>query len=421
MRLFDTVLITASSERQADAFRTLLERRREHGLYPRELAFEVVADPPGGRVGTGGSTLWALARLVESRGAASDPAAFFARERILLSTPAARAGASPPTRPRASCSRRCRCRRAPSCPPVVLDVQLGLFFEYPWRRGEIVVSSGDVVIDFDAGSVPDERGAVFGFAKPASVEQGARHGVFRFDPHREHVVDYLQKAPADVLARTALIEGTGECALDIGLVSLAPPAALAFLALGRSPLAEGTLLDGVARGSVRFDLYLEVLTACLRGLSREAFWDRVRTASALPCELAERVYDTFHPFGLGGMVTRSTVFEHVGSLGELPEACRSLLAQGITPFYEPEVGEIRPLEAPDRIVHDSGAVDLRVTGGSPVLVEGCSSCRLELEGDNVVVGLDDLTLPFTLPRGFVLDGRELPEGRSWWCSRRATA
>ena len=72
----------------------------------------------------------------------------------------------------------------------------------------------------------------------------------------------------------------------------------------------------------------------------------MRPASALPCELAERVYDAFHPFGLGGMVTRSTVFEHVGSLAELPEACRSLLAHGIAPFYEPDGGEIRPLEAP---------------------------------------------------------------------------
>ena len=411
MHLFDTVLVTASSERQADAFRALLERRRAHGLYPRELAFEVVPDPPGGRVGTGGSTLWALARLVESRGAAADPAAFFARERILLIHAGGESRRLPCYAPEGKLFAPLPLPSSALLPPVVLDAQLGLFFDYPWRRGEIVVSSGDVVIEFDTGSVPEERGAVFGFAKPAAVEQGARHGVFRFDPHREHVVDYLQKAPADVLARTALIEGTGECALDIGLVSLAPSAALAFLALGRSPLAGGTLLDAVARGSVRFDLYLEVLTACLRGLSREAFWERVRGASALPCELAERVYDAFHPFGLGGMVTRSTVFEHVGSLAELPEASRSLLAQGIKPFYEPDVGEIRPIEAPDRIVHDCAAVDLRVTGASPVLVEGCSSCRLVLEGDNVVVGLDGLSLPFTLPRGFVLDGRELPEGR----------
>jgi galactokinase/mevalonate kinase-like predicted kinase len=411
MHLFDTVLVTASSERQAQAFRALLDRRRERGLYPRELSFEVVADPPGGRVGTGGATLWALAHLVEARGATADPAAFFARERIVLLHAGGESRRLPCYAPEGKLFAPLPLPSSALLPPAVLDAQLALFFDYPWRRGEVVVSSGDVVIGFDTGAVPEERGPVFGFAKPASVEQGARHGVFRFDPRREHVIDYLQKAPADVLARSALIEGTGECALDIGLVSLAPEAALAFLDLGGSPLGDGTLRDGLASGAVRFDLYLEVLTACLRGLSRDAFWERVRRASALPCDIAHRVYDAFHGFGLGGMVTRSTVFEHVGSLAELPEASRSLLALGIRPFYAPDGGEISPVEAPDRVVHDSHAVDVRVTGSAPVLVEASSSCHLVLEGDNVVVGLVDLDLPFALPRGFVLDGRELPEGR----------
>ena len=74
---------------------------------------------------------------------------------------------------------------------------------------------------------------MFGFAKPASPEQGSRHGVFRFDQRRERVVDYFQKAPVATLTREALIEGTGDCALDIGLVSLAPEAARAFCELGR--------------------------------------------------------------------------------------------------------------------------------------------------------------------------------------------
>jgi galactokinase/mevalonate kinase-like predicted kinase len=411
MNLFDTVLVTASSERQADSFRALVERRRAHGLYPRELAFEVVADPPGGRAGTGGGTLWALARLVESRGAAADPGRFFARERVLVLHAGGESRRLPAYAPEGKLFAPLPLPSSALLPPVVLDAQLGLFFEYPWRRGEIVVSSGDVVIGFDTAAVPADRGPVFGFAKPASVEQGSRHGVFRFDPQREHVVDYLQKAPADEIARSALIDGTGECALDIGLVSLAPAAALAFLALGRSPVGDGTLEDGLARGEVRFELYLEVLTAGLPGLSREAFWERVRGASALPRELALRVYDGFHPFGLGGMVTRSTLFEHVGSLAELPEAGRALLAQGVRPFYESDGGEIRPFEGPDRLVYDSIDVDLRVAGPAPVLVEGCSSCRLSLEGDNVVAGLESLDLPFTLPRGFVLDGRALPDGR----------
>jgi galactokinase/mevalonate kinase-like predicted kinase len=410
MRLFDTVLVTASSERQACSFRALLDRRRREGLYPRELSFEVVADPPGGRVGTGGGTLWALEKLLESRGV-KDPAAFFASERILLVHAGGESRRLPAYAPEGKLFAPLPLPSSALLPPVVLDAQLGLFLEYPWRRGEIVLATGDVVIGFDTSGVPEERGPVFGFAKPASFEQGSRHGVFRFDAHRERVVDYLQKAPADVLARSARIEGTGECALDIGLVSLAPEAALAFLDLGRTPLERGTLLQGLSQGALRFDLYLEVLTACLPGLSFDAFWDRVRPASALSADLARRVYDAFHPFGLGGTVTRSTFFEHVGSLAELPDACRGVLARSVAPFYEPEGGEIRPYGAPDRILSDSVDVELTVAGPAPVLVDACRSCSLVLAGDNLVAGLDGLALPFELPRGFVLDGRQLQEGR----------
>ncbi len=410
MRLFDTVLVTASSERQAAAFRTLIERRRDHGLYPREIAFEVVADPPGGRIGTGGSTLWALHRLLETRG--GDAGAFVSSQRLLMIHAGGESRRLPAYAPEGKLFSPLPVASSALLPPVVLDVQLGFFFRYPWRRGEIVVTSGDAVVSFDPSCVPDERGPVFGFAKPASIEQGSRHGVFRFDQRRERVLDYFQKAPVEVLAREARLEGTSDCALDIGLVSLAPRATHALLEVGRSRVGGETVLDALAGGRLRFDLYLEVLTACLGALSFEAFRERVRPASALPEEAARAVFEAFHPFGLGGVVTRSTVFEHVGSLAELPEACRSLLTHRSGPFYEPEDGEIRAFEAPDRIVHNSVAVDFDVAGPSPVLVESCSSCSLgPLGGDNLVVGLEGLALPSGVPAGFSLDGRHLPEGR----------
>jgi galactokinase/mevalonate kinase-like predicted kinase len=361
-------------------------------------------------VGTGGSTLWALHRLLETRG--GEAGAFLGSQRILLIHAGGESRRLPCYAPEGKLFSPLPLASSALLPPVVLDAQLSLFFKYPWRRGEIVVSSGDAVIDFDPGSVPEERPAVFGFAKPASLEQGARHGVFRFDQRRERVLDYFQKAPVEVLAREALIEGTSDCALDIGLVSLAPRAAHAFLELGRTRVGGGSLLEALGAGRVRFDLYLEVLTACLAALSFEAFWDRVGKASALPRELAGAVYQAFHPFGLGGTVTRSTVFEHVGSLAELPEASRALLTQRVAPFYELDGGEIRPFEAPDRVVHNSSGVEVSVAGQASVLVEGCSACALPaLGGDNLVVGLEGVALPFALPRGLTLDGRHLPEGR----------
>ncbi|HVO10039.1 MAG TPA: L-fucokinase [Vicinamibacteria bacterium] len=410
MHLFDTVLVTASSEPQAEAFRALIRRRLEHGLYPRELQFEVVADPPGGRVGTGGGTLWALHALLERRGGTAD--ALFARERLLLIHAGGESRRLPCYAPEGKLFSPLPLASSALLPPVVLDAQLSLFCRYPWRRGEVVVASGDAVIDFDTGGVPQPRSSVFGFATPAPPEQGSRHGVFRFDQRRERVVDYFQKAPVERLVREALLEGTADCALDIGLVSLSPEAVAAFLALGGAAVDGGTVLQSLAGGRLRFDLYLEVLTACLAGLSFEGFWERVRGTSALPRALALRLHQVFQPLGLGGTVTRSTVFEHVGSLGELPAAALALVAQRVAPFYESDGGELRPQVSGEGVVEN--CLDVRVVGsgsGQPSLVEGCDGCTLSLAGDNVVVGLDGVSLPFTLPRGFALDGRRLPEGQ----------
>lgn len=409
MRLFDTVLITASSERQANAFRTLLARRIEHGLYPRELAFAVVADPPGGRVGTGGSTLWALATLAERRGVV-DLGTWLAGERVLVVHAGGESRRLPCYAPEGKLFTPLPLPSSSLLPPVVLDVQLGLFLKYPWRRGEVVVSSGDVVIDFDVDQLPEERGPVFGFAKPASFEQGSRHGVFHFDPEGLRVLDYFQKVPAERLAREARIEGTAECAMDIGLVSLAPEAARALLDLGRAPCAGRTLFEALAHGEARFELYLEVLTACLGGHSFESFCERIAPATRLARETARRLFEALHPFTLQGTLTRSTTFEHVGSLAELPGACRSLLLQRVTPFYELEGGELRPLESGPIIVHGSTDARPAASGEAPALVEGCSQVELRLAGDNLVVGAVGLSLPSELPRGFVLDARPLPEG-----------
>jgi galactokinase/mevalonate kinase-like predicted kinase len=172
-------------------------------------------------------------------------------------------------------------------------------------------------------------------------------------------------------------------------------------------------LEGLASGRLRFDLYLEVLTACLEGLAFGAFWERVSHASRLPMDVARHVYEAFHAFGLGGAITRSTTFVHLGSLAEFPGACRDLVAHQVRPFYELEGGEIRPSVTPQGIHHNSSAVTTAGHAQAPVLVESCSSCSFgSLAGDNILVGLEDRSFPFELPAGFVVEERRLDDPTS---------
>jgi galactokinase/mevalonate kinase-like predicted kinase len=386
MTLFDFCLITAPSEKQAADFRRLIARRVQHELYPREVDFRVYADPPG-RAGSGGGTLVALERLLEEEGAA-DARAFFSARRILIVHAGGESRRLPCFAPEGKLFCPLPAESSSILPPVALDLQLALYFKFPWRRGEVLIASGDVILDFDIAAVPAERGHLCGFAKAAPPEQGSRHGVFRLDPRRERVLDYLQKVPAERLRREALLEGTADCALDVGLVALSPEAAAAFVELGRLPSAGGTLREDVAAGRLRFDLYLEILTAGLPGLSFEAFRGRIAGASSLSEAHARALYDSFHRFPLEAVVTRSTTFVHFGTLRELASAARELVQRGLRPFYDEDPGELRPHVTEQRLEYDGAAID----------------------GDRLMIGLDPGTPAAGLPAGLCLDVRELPAG-----------
>ena len=112
---------------------------------------------------------------------------------------------------------------------MVLDVELSLFLKYPWRSGELLVTSGDALVDFNTDLLYLPDAPLCGFAAPAPFEVGSRHGVFAFDPTTGEVRDYLQKAPVETLSRMARIEGTESCGVDLGPVSFRGPALRALL------------------------------------------------------------------------------------------------------------------------------------------------------------------------------------------------
>ena len=60
---WDLVVLTASNERQADAYRAQLEARKRSGLLPKHSRFLVMPDPKGTRIGSGGATLRVLSEL----------------------------------------------------------------------------------------------------------------------------------------------------------------------------------------------------------------------------------------------------------------------------------------------------------------------------------------------------------------------
>ena len=139
MNLFSHCVLTASDERQAEAFRSLLSRRIQHGLYPREIAFHVYPDPPG-RVGSGAGTLWALHRLYQEIGYDPQTHAGSAAPSVLVLHAAGESRRLPVFAPEGKLFAPVPVASSSVLPPVVLDLQLDPYlFEEPEYHGRMTL------------------------------------------------------------------------------------------------------------------------------------------------------------------------------------------------------------------------------------------------------------------------------------------
>ena len=413
MRLFDICVITACDERQAETFRSLIDRRIQNGLYPREIDFRVYSDPEGGRIGSGGGTLWVLLRLLEDLGV-TDSDAFFQETKILILHAGGESRRMPCYAPEGKLFAPVPAATSSIFPPVVLDMQLSLYLKYPWNTGEVVIASGDIIMDFETETIPADRGSICGFAKPASVEQGSRHGVFKMDVHRKTVLDFFQKAPAEFLADNACIEGSDECALDTGMVAMNPDFCRALVDFAESSLPDGTTVaESLQQGNLYLDLYLEVLTACLPGISWESFMERISTQTRMSDGSLKCFYDAFNGFDIHGVITRHNSFLHFGALGEFLGACLDMHSLNMLPFYASRKEEVWDQELKIRIsdstaLYNSSGSSLSMEENGGVFGENLIDTTVEnAGGDSMFIGLRDWHSTEPVPAGICVDGRDI--------------
>ncbi len=399
----DCCIIVASNGHQAEQFERLIQKRIERSLYPCEIAFRVYADPEEGRVGSGGGTLHALDKLYREYG--------HRYRRILMIHAGGESRRLPCYVPEGKVFAPLSCGSSSIVPPTILDAQLSLFLKYPWKDGEFIVASGDVVLDFDTDLVPEKRGDVCGFATAASFDQGSRHGVFKFHRNKSHVTNYLQKASSEYLEKNAALEGSGECALDIGLISFSPKGLKALISLGGEKTDAGeSVIRLIGKGRIYFDLYLEVMTACLKNISRDDYL-RATAESSLEERLLTAIYQRFKPIDLHAVLTKKTGFYHFGSLSEYLDSSLRIYADGISPFYAEEQAELKPEKRKELIVLNSRESFVHNSGDAPVYMENCIDSTIESAGGgNLFIGLEGRHFDSHIPVGICVDERRTAAG-----------
>lgn len=409
--MFNICIITASNKLQAGIFRQLLSKRIESELYPKDITFLVYSDPEKGRVGSGGGTLWALHKLLaEFR--IKNPSNFFASNRILIIHAGGESRRLPCYVPEGKLFAPVPATTSMLIPPTVIDLQLSLFLKYPWKSGELIVASGDAVIDFNASLTPLDRGDICGFAKSASFDQGSRHGVFKFDRKTGKVLNFYQKQSASFLQKNGAIEGRSECALDMGIVSFSPPAACTLVNLG-GKLFENRLsiIEAIGQGALKIDLYLEVLSASIANQSFASYIKKIGKDSKAPLEVLKMIYDEFSQYPLHGVLTEATSFLHFGSLSELYDSSVQMHHRDIRPFYVLDHEEIEPEFSEGRAKVQCINTSIRSSNQARIYAEGCSNSQItEALGENVFIGLKNFSLAVTVPRRICIDERNLTQG-----------
>lgn len=403
---WDYLIVTASNEAQAAAYDAQLRLRRDLGLLTGAEEVLVVPDPGGRRVGSGGSTLFCLAEVLGRRlegDALGDPGAWaetFRRLRILIVHAGGDSKRLPAYGPAGKIFVPVPGESDSAVGATLFDRQIGTYLDLPGvpaDRGQVVITSGDVLLNFAPESVRFERPGVVGLGCRATPEEAARHGVYVADENGT-VRRFLQKPPPERQDAAGAVDRYGQSVLDIGVIHFDADAAVTLLrAFGARPDATGDDAWsgelGEALNRHELDFYREVCCAMGAEATADDYADAAAASgSKWPPALLGRLFEALRPLPFAVEALPQCDFLHFGTTRQLIASGRRLAQLDLG------LSERRSVLSLNNEFAGDGRID-----GEDAWVEGCRiSAPLSPAGDNVVIGVN-VSEPLALPRGACLD------------------
>ncbi len=418
---WDYLVVTASNNGQAAAYEEQLRLRRELGFLSDVRAVLVVPDPAGKRVGSGGSTihclLTVLNRELEDNGhSASDPAeweALLNRLRILIVHAGGDSKRLPAYGPCGKIFIPLPGEIESALGTTLFDEQIPTYLALPEPSngsGQVVITSGDVLLGFDPAQVSFASPGITGLGCHAAPEQARNHGVYCAASDGD-VRRFLQKPAPEEQARQGAVDRYGRTILDIGVMSFDPATALALLGLCNATLDDGQLAWSGSIGQVildrGLDFYCEV--ACALG-SQTTRADHASSARASGSTWADddlaRVFDALAPLPFHVQVLSHCSFLHFGAAHQLISSGSDLLRQKRGGARHGDCLSINNEIGPDGRIR-----------GEDAWVEGCRiNSVLELGLGSVLAGVD-VDQPLSLPDQACLgvsEGRNRQDEPVWF-------
>jgi len=362
------LILTASGDRQAEQFRRQLQKRERLGLLCGVDEWQVVPDPQGRRVGSGGAQGRPVSEalcgkrmlIIHGGGESRRIPAYAVCGKIFCPIPGEPLSALPLT---------------------LFDAQIDTYLRLPQNpMGQVIVFAGDVLLRFDPGQVDFSRRGLTGVAARESPQEASGHGVYAKIAADGTVERFVQKPAVEEMQQSGALDRRGRAAIDLGIMSFTPDFAETLVALaGRLTRAEEATSDEQGPPVPQLDFYTEI--ACCLGSQTtfEEYEEQVRKHGSprLSADQLKETWDVLHGQPFYCRAVEGCDFLHFGT-------SEDYLTSGERLSYE---SRTYPTQGHRRPVLVGCELDRGLVSGSESVIEGCSgSGQVELGGANLIVG-----------------------------------
>lgn len=352
--LWDYVVLTASNEAQAQAYRAQISYRLKHQMLPEKTHYAVLPDPDGKRVGSGGATLNVLRYIREHAAGKQSPAAVphgavqgdgAAESRQLASAQPGEAachafdgkrilvihsGGDSKRVPQYSA-----CGKLFSPVPRILPNgrRSTLFDEFmiamcgvaARMNAGMLVCSGDVLLLFNPLQIDfyGKGAAALSIKEPAEI--GKNHGVYRRD-REGNVGGFLHKKTVEQLHEMGAMDEHGHVDIDTGAVMMSVDLLNSLYSL----IDTEEKFAACVNEQARLSFYADFLYPLASDSTLEQYYQETPEGEFTPELRAcrEKIWAALHPYQMKLIRMSPAAFIHFGTTRELLH----LMTEGMEQF-----------------------------------------------------------------------------------------
>jgi fucokinase len=395
---WDIVVITTATYSQAEIYTQLLDERTEQGLLPVSVKFLVLADRNEERIGSGGSTLYVLDRLLKDCGGNKEA---LLSKRCLVLHSGGDAKRLPHSSPLGKLFALCGTHiyndlRNP--PATVFDDLMVSLAGLPSRmNGGMLVVSADAFFRFNHTQIDLDTDDTVAFAMKAPVAEGTIHGVFTKKNGDGFVSEFLHKLPEEQLREHGAVYADDTVDLDVGITYFGKNAIFAMLSL----IFNENELVRYANQKVKLSLYGDITYPMSGESTLDAFMEQSGDGflSEELKALRPKLFETFHNVRLRiGLFVPAVI----RNMGTSEEALLTL------EYFKRETGES------DFDIALMNDISANANIGDNCFIEYSVIEAGATVGDNCLISGCELRSGFAVPDNTALHAVEV-KGGGWVC------